>query len=98
MSSVLCGLCNPDPGDLLFDLTVLAKCQTFHGSVIPHRMKGGAVVALRSIRYAGIRFGQEPDAQTRLSSRSALLAVAALSLLSWAVILLPLWAVLRSIA
>jgi len=54
--------------------------------------------ALPSFQYTGMSLGVEPNGQDRLSRRSALFAVTALSLLSWAVVLIPLWAVIHSLS
>jgi hypothetical protein len=54
----------------------------------------GVVVALNGCRDSDAPLA-ELDNETQLSPRCATLCVVALSLLSWAVVLVPLWALIR---
>jgi hypothetical protein len=54
----------------------------------------GVVVALNGCRDSDASLA-ELDNETQLSPRCAAFCVVALSLLSWAVVLVPLWALIR---
>ena len=55
--------------------------------------EGGFVVTFNSYRNASLKATLVNGAQ--LSSRSAALCIFALSLLSWAIVLVPLWVAIR---
>jgi hypothetical protein len=57
--------------------------------------EGGVVVALNSSRDGSAPLAAKLDDETRLSPQGAALCIVALSLVSWAIVLVPLWALLR---
>jgi hypothetical protein len=50
------------------------------------------VLAAHSTRYTGSVLETEPNGETPLPARSAMICIVTLSALGWAVVLLPLWA------
>jgi hypothetical protein len=58
------------------------------------QLRVGVVVAFNGRRDSDALLAELND-ETQLSPRCAALCVVALSLLSWAVVLVPLWALLR---
>jgi hypothetical protein len=55
---------------------------------------GAIMLAVHGTQQTAAAFGAERSGQTPLSARSALLCILGLSAIGWAVVLLPLWAVI----
>jgi hypothetical protein len=52
------------------------------------------MLAVHGSQHTAAALGAEPDGETPLSPRSAMICIVTLSALCWAVVLLPLWAAL----
>ena len=50
------------------------------------------MLAFESVRHVGVPLEAQISAEPRLSQRSAMVCLVGLSLLAWAAVLLPLWA------
>ena len=53
------------------------------------------MLAAQGTRYVETALEAEPNPQTPLSPRSAMICIVSLSAVGWVVVLLPLWAVLH---
>jgi hypothetical protein len=57
--------------------------------------EGGVMFAVNGFRNADAPLAAALNNGTQLSRRSAALCIFAMSLLSWAIVALPLWAIIR---
>jgi hypothetical protein len=53
------------------------------------------MLAVHRSQHTVAALGAEPNAETPLSARSAMICIVTLSTLGWAVVLLPLWAAIH---